>query len=68
MVRRTKAKMRLMESRRTKWSAAGKPFMILCLDCNLECEQLNDVVTTKFNIGNCPRQTGGILSGKERRK
>jgi hypothetical protein len=68
MSRMTKAKVRLMESRRAKWMYAGKPFMILCLDCNLECEQLREEVTTEYNLGNCPRQTGGILSGKGKSK
>ena len=68
MSKMTKARVKLMESRRAKWTHAGRPFMILCLDCNLECEQLRGEVTTRFNMGNCPRQTGGIFSGKGKNK
>jgi len=68
MSRMTKAKVKLMESRRAEWTRAGKPFMILCLDCNLKCEQLGEEVTTKFNMGNCPKQSGELEHGKRQKQ
>ena len=43
----------LAQKRRRIWAAQGKAFLLECLTCNRNCEQLDENSDSGRNIGNC---------------